>query len=83
MDVVAVIAVKRRPHHRAFADAAKQLVQHGPTHFGGFADRGVVTHHPSLGRNLISLQLGVARLIQLTGEHLLFFGHRHVWLQRS
>ncbi len=77
VDVVAVVAVERRPDHRTGTDRGQPLGQQRPALVRRGCQRCVVAHHPGLGRGLVGEDFRVAWVVQLARQHLLFLAHRH------
>ena len=75
-DVEAVVAVERRPDRRAPACEGQALGQQGVTPIDGQV-QGVEPSHPGDRRGVVGLDLRVAGVIELAGQHQLLLGLRH------
>jgi len=69
---------RSRGRSSAVTDGRQTLSQQFAALIGGGAECCVVTHHPGLCGFLIRLNLRIARMIELAGQHLLFLRLLHV-----
>ncbi|MNH21207.1 hypothetical protein D3C79_810060 [compost metagenome] len=76
-DVVAVVAIERRANHRAFANLAKVLHKQPVACVVEQFDTVVVAVHPVLVGDLLGLQFRAASMVELAGEHFVFFAEGH------
>src|SRR5690606_28364328 len=70
-DVVAVIAVERRPHDHVLAHVAEQLAKERGARLGLVRTGGVVGAQQPIGAQTVGRELRPAGAVQITREHLL------------